>query len=51
MPQMAPMNWLMLFIFFILLMFMINALNFSFMTPSTKKTSKKLSNLTTNWKW
>nr|AXS65653.1 ATP synthase F0 subunit 8 [Cucujoidea sp. 24 KM-2017] len=51
MPQMAPMNWFMLFIFFIVLMFLINALNFSFNTPPIKKNTSSIKKLLTNWKW
>nr|AXS65623.1 ATP synthase F0 subunit 8 [Cucujoidea sp. 38 KM-2017] len=51
MPQMAPMNWISLFIFFTLIFLLINSLNyFSFKYPnhffSTNKIFKKI-----NWKW
>nr|AYR05217.1 ATP synthase F0 subunit 8 [Cryptorhynchinae sp. 4 ACP-2013] len=51
MPQMAPMNWLILYIYFIMLFLMIIIFNyFSFMYKpkkfETKKITKKI-----NWKW
>nr|YP_010294900.1 ATP synthase F0 subunit 8 [Oiceoptoma thoracicum]UMO90838.1 ATP synthase F0 subunit 8 [Oiceoptoma thoracicum] len=51
MPQMAPMNWLILFIMFIIIFLMFNSMNyFSFKYPtksiSTSKTTSKI-----NWKW
>nr|AYR05360.1 ATP synthase F0 subunit 8 [Coleoptera sp. ACP-2013] len=51
MPQMAPMNWLMLFFMFIIIFMIFNSLNyFCFLyNPKMKKTIKK--NLTLNWKW
>nr|AFP16935.1 ATP synthase F0 subunit 8 [Boros schneideri]ARH54870.1 ATP synthase F0 subunit 8 [Boros schneideri] len=51
MPQMAPLNWLTLMIYFMIILFLFNSLNYySFMYikktfyKSTKKTSL-------NWKW
>nr|YP_010471428.1 ATP synthase F0 subunit 8 [Tyraphus nitidus]UVG40767.1 ATP synthase F0 subunit 8 [Tyraphus nitidus] len=51
MPQMAPMNWLMLFIFFIMVFLSFNLMNyFIFNYKSNKKTIK--SNMKKmNWKW
>nr|YP_011015278.1 ATP synthase F0 subunit 8 [Athousius wudanganus]UBS91000.1 ATP synthase F0 subunit 8 [Athousius wudanganus] len=51
MPQMAPLSWLNLFISFITIFLMMNALNyFSFKYESDlKKKSPKL--IKTNWKW
>nr|ARH54999.1 ATP synthase F0 subunit 8 [Dorytomus tortrix] len=51
MPQMAPLSWLSLYIFFTILFIMFVILNyFMFLYPpktfSTKKTTKKI-----NWKW
>nr|ARH55199.1 ATP synthase F0 subunit 8 [Silpha tyrolensis] len=51
MPQMAPMNWLMLFLMFIMIFLLFNSMNyFSFKYP-IKKTSvtKNISKI--NWKW
>nr|AML25539.1 ATP synthase F0 subunit 8 [Staphylinidae sp. BMNH 1274704] len=51
MPQMAPLNWLMLFIMFIIIFMMFNFINYySFMYLSKKnKFIKK--NFKLNWKW
>nr|YP_009699974.1 ATP synthase F0 subunit 8 [Dermestes tessellatocollis]QEK77714.1 ATP synthase F0 subunit 8 [Dermestes tessellatocollis]QIA46723.1 ATP synthase F0 subunit 8 [Dermestes maculatus] len=51
MPQMAPMNWLMLFFFFTITFMVLNSMNFfqtnySSKSSITKKSSKKI-----NWKW
>nr|YP_009561399.1 ATP synthase F0 subunit 8 [Zophobas atratus]QAT19099.1 ATP synthase F0 subunit 8 [Zophobas atratus] len=51
MPQMAPLNWLTLMIWFSLILIMFNTLNyysFSYQIKQKKSTIKKLS---TNWKW
>nr|YP_009691890.1 ATP synthase F0 subunit 8 [Pterolophia sp. ZJY-2019]QEG58696.1 ATP synthase F0 subunit 8 [Pterolophia sp. ZJY-2019] len=51
MPQMAPLNWLTLFIFFIFLFMIFNIKNYYiiFYTPKVSLTKKKL--LKFNWKW
>nr|UPX88398.1 ATP synthase F0 subunit 8 [Nephrotoma quadrifaria] len=53
MPQMSPINWLLLFIIFSIILIIFNTLNyFSFLplTPKTHLTTKK--NYTPlNWKW
>nr|WHM50498.1 ATP synthase F0 subunit 8 [Pseudabris przewalskyi] len=52
MPQMAPLNWLSLMIYFIAIFIMLNSLNF--FTFSCKKTSKETPmklKLQTTWKW
>nr|YP_010545941.1 ATP synthase F0 subunit 8 [Triplax ainonia]UYG49576.1 ATP synthase F0 subunit 8 [Triplax ainonia] len=51
MPQMAPMNWLALFIYFIVIFMMVNSLvYFSFLyKPKQGKSHKNL--LKINWKW
>nr|UKE80167.1 ATP synthase F0 subunit 8 [Pyrota palpalis] len=52
MPQMAPLNWLSLLVYFILIFLLTNSLNFySFLyqkktSPSMQKALTKL-----NWKW
>nr|AFQ62244.1 ATP synthase F0 subunit 8 [Osphya bipunctata] len=51
MPQMAPMNWLSLMIFFIIIFFMFNSLNYFsliYKPKSTKFSSKKIQLF---WKW
>nr|AML25919.1 ATP synthase F0 subunit 8 [Staphylinidae sp. BMNH 1274217] len=51
MPQMAPMNWLMLFLMFIAVFIMFNVLNYyCFMyPPKTSSIKKKTTSI--NWKW
>nr|UFZ13807.1 ATP synthase F0 subunit 8 [Neochauliodes bachmanus] len=52
MPQMAPLNWLILFIFFTILFIMFNIMNY-FMTSPTPKLSSSynLKNYPLTWKW
>nr|WJW73791.1 ATP synthase F0 subunit 8 [Pseudomicrodon sp.] len=53
MPQMAPMNWLSLFVIFLLTFIMFNILNYFHYFP-TNLQSTNLSNMkfkTMNWKW
>nr|AML25848.1 ATP synthase F0 subunit 8 [Staphylinidae sp. BMNH 1274171] len=51
MPQMAPMNWLMLFLMFIMVFMMFNSLNyFCFLYPPQNLLLKKMK-ITKNWKW
>nr|YP_010277853.1 ATP synthase F0 subunit 8 [Turanoclytus namaganensis]UHY95168.1 ATP synthase F0 subunit 8 [Turanoclytus namaganensis] len=51
MPQMAPLNWLILFLFFTALFLIFNVMNFySFLyLPKKKKSMKKTMQF--NWKW
>nr|YP_009995262.1 ATP synthase F0 subunit 8 [Ochthebius remotus]QNP09652.1 ATP synthase F0 subunit 8 [Ochthebius remotus] len=51
MPQMAPLNWIMLFFMFTMIFMLFNSMNyFSFKYKNIKfNTIKK--NLKTNWKW
>nr|QXE45653.1 ATP synthase F0 subunit 8 [Anthaxia chinensis] len=51
MPQMAPMNWLLLFILFSSIMILLMLINF-YITIYKPKMNKKLhKSLTINWKW
>nr|QWQ49939.1 ATP synthase F0 subunit 8 [Mimela splendens] len=51
MPQMAPLNWLALFIMFIMVFLLFNVLNyFSYMQPAKSK-EFKTSTKKINWKW
>nr|AND96567.1 ATP synthase F0 subunit 8 [Tiniocellus sarawacus] len=51
MPQMAPINWLLLLIYFSLIFMMFNILNFySFMYPMKSIMFKKMKSKL-NWKW
>nr|AXS64981.1 ATP synthase F0 subunit 8 [Cucujoidea sp. 4 KM-2017] len=50
MPQMMPLNWLSLTIFFLLLFLMVNMINyFNFLNKPIYQTKKIIKNL--NWKW
>nr|ARH55211.1 ATP synthase F0 subunit 8 [Teredus cylindricus] len=51
MPQMAPLNWMMLFIYFSFMLLIFNSMNyFSFMyNPKFFSFKKKLFKI--NWKW
>nr|QHZ87434.1 ATP synthase F0 subunit 8 [Orthetrum melania]BAD32645.1 ATPase subunit 8 [Orthetrum melania] len=53
MPQMAPMSWIMLFMFFSCMLLMINMLNYYLFNPkfNIKKESKSISSNPHNWKW
>nr|AXS66430.1 ATP synthase F0 subunit 8 [Chrysomeloidea sp. 3 KM-2017] len=51
MPQMAPLSWLLLFSFFLLLFYLFLTQNFFVFSylPKYQKSSKK--NIILNWKW
>nr|AML25885.1 ATP synthase F0 subunit 8 [Staphylinidae sp. BMNH 1274206] len=51
MPQMAPMNWLLLFIMFIMVFMLFNALNYFCFMYYPKSLSLKTSTKINNWKW
>nr|QWZ46339.1 ATP synthase F0 subunit 8 [Machla setosa] len=52
MPQMAPLNWLTLFTFFIFLFLMFNVTNYYlFNYKSTPLKTKKPKQNPINWKW
>nr|APT41589.1 ATP synthase F0 subunit 8 [Psathyromyia aragaoi] len=53
MPQMAPLMWFTLFIFFLMMFCFFNIMNyFSYITFNKKEINKKsLQKLTSNWKW
>nr|ASM41812.1 ATP synthase F0 subunit 8 [Eutetrapha metallescens] len=51
MPQMAPLSWLTLMFFFIMIFFIFNIMNF-YMFNYTPKEQKKIKSQTIfNWKW
>nr|AML25904.1 ATP synthase F0 subunit 8 [Staphylinidae sp. BMNH 1274207] len=51
MPQMAPLNWITLFIYFSFIFMLFNSMNyFSFIYKSKTSNIKKLINKL-NWKW
>nr|YP_010024764.1 ATP synthase F0 subunit 8 [Neurothemis fulvia]QOQ35072.1 ATP synthase F0 subunit 8 [Neurothemis fulvia] len=53
MPQMAPMMWILLFIFFSLMLMMMATLNYYTYTPkmATIKGMKKINMKKNNWLW
>nr|UBU96219.1 ATP synthase F0 subunit 8 [Epicauta hirticornis] len=52
MPQMAPLNWLSLLIFFITIFMLINSMNFySFLYKYPESCELQKSLVKTNWKW
>nr|QDA21662.1 ATP synthase F0 subunit 8 [Trigomphus carus] len=53
MPQMAPMSWLMLFMFFTIMMIMFNMINYYSFTPkiTSENIDKKHKIESKNWKW
>nr|AML26533.1 ATP synthase F0 subunit 8 [Staphylinidae sp. BMNH 1274696] len=51
MPQMAPMNWLSLFIMFIVVFMLFNSLNYFCFLYSPKSLSSNIKNFKMNWKW
>nr|YP_003162723.1 ATP synthase F0 subunit 8 [Neopanorpa pulchra]ACH87048.1 ATP synthase F0 subunit 8 [Neopanorpa pulchra]AFU51391.1 ATP synthase F0 subunit 8 [Neopanorpa pulchra] len=53
MPQMAPINWLSLFIMFSIILLLFNMMNYYSFTPKLPN-SKETSNISfksLNWKW
>nr|UFZ13958.1 ATP synthase F0 subunit 8 [Taeniochauliodes natalensis] len=52
MPQMSPMNWLMLFLFFSMMLIMFNIMNYYLINPLSMKYSIKNFKMNSlNWKW
>nr|QTC08204.1 ATP synthase F0 subunit 8 [Parachauliodes yanbaru] len=52
MPQMAPLNWLILFMFFTILFMIFNIMNYYIYTPSLTSFPKiNLKNYSLTWKW
>nr|ALO77071.1 ATP synthase F0 subunit 8 [Hybosorus sp. HYB02]ALO77316.1 ATP synthase F0 subunit 8 [Hybosorus sp. HYB01] len=51
MPQMAPLNWLLLFIVFIFIFLLFNSMNFFLSTYSPRHKSHTKLTKTINWKW
>nr|AXS64846.1 ATP synthase F0 subunit 8 [Cucujoidea sp. 14 KM-2017] len=51
MPQMADLNWLMLFIYFILIFLFLNSLIYFNFLNINKKINIKKNEITNNWKW
>nr|QAY82045.1 ATP synthase F0 subunit 8 [Acrocrypta assamensis] len=51
MPQMMPLNWLLLMIFFILIFYLLNNLNYFNLIYSNYNTNFNIKKYTNNWKW
>nr|AYW52365.1 ATP synthase F0 subunit 8 [Nitidulidae sp. 1 ACP-2013] len=51
MPQMAPLNWLILFIYFIIIFLMFNAVNYFSFLYKIKSSSVEKKKIQYNWKW
>nr|YP_009691999.1 ATP synthase F0 subunit 8 [Paradyschiria parvula]QEG77634.1 ATP synthase F0 subunit 8 [Paradyschiria parvula] len=52
MPQMSPLNWMILFIYFSILLFLFSLLTyFSFIPKMPKKLNKQIFPKSFNWKW
>nr|UFZ13076.1 ATP synthase F0 subunit 8 [Protohermes similis] len=52
MPQMAPINWLLLFILFSIILILFNIMNYYITMPNSPETSSKSFKLNSlNWKW
>nr|WMQ76593.1 ATP synthase F0 subunit 8 [Hydora sp.] len=51
MPQMAPMNWVSLFIMFIIIFLMFNSMNYFMFIYENKSYSIKTNKYFLNWKW
>nr|ARH54497.1 ATP synthase F0 subunit 8 [Micrambe villosus] len=51
MPQMAPLSWLLLFIFFSMIFMLYNLSNFFMFLYSVKESNKSKINIKTNWQW
>nr|ATN23494.1 ATP synthase F0 subunit 8 [Lema sp. EMHAU-15071010] len=51
MPQMAPLNWISLMIYFIIMFYTFNIINYYINMYASKKSFMKINNLKLNWKW
>nr|ALO71176.1 ATP synthase F0 subunit 8 [Sunius melanocephalus] len=51
MPQMAPLNWLILFFMFIMIYLMFNLINYYSFFYSTKPNTLTITKKLMNWKW
>nr|YP_010137190.1 ATP synthase F0 subunit 8 [Apriona germarii]QWM97262.1 ATP synthase F0 subunit 8 [Apriona germarii] len=51
MPQMAPLNWLTLYFFFVIILVLFNILNFYSFNYIIKIQNKTKKILNFNWKW
>nr|AYR05343.1 ATP synthase F0 subunit 8 [Mordellidae sp. 4 ACP-2013] len=51
MPQMAPLNWLTLMLYFLMILLSFNALNYYYYFNKKMKNIKMLASSPINWKW
>nr|ARH54120.1 ATP synthase F0 subunit 8 [Brachyta interrogationis] len=51
MPQMAPLNWLTLFLFFIIIFLIFNSLNYFIFLYKIKSKISSKNKILFNWKW
>nr|AXS65663.1 ATP synthase F0 subunit 8 [Cucujoidea sp. 41 KM-2017] len=51
MPQMAPMNWVILFVYFIMVFMMVNVMVYFSFLYQPKQAQQNKSPLKINWKW
>nr|ALO77588.1 ATP synthase F0 subunit 8 [Scraptia sp. SCR01] len=51
MPQMSPLNWISLMLFFLLIYIIINILNYFSLIYTNKLSFKKNKTINWNWKW
>nr|ADO60433.1 ATP synthase F0 subunit 8 [Closteromerus claviger] len=51
MPQMAPLNWLTLFLYFSFIFILFNSMNFFTFLYTTKKKETFIKSIKFNWKW
>nr|YP_010362100.1 ATP synthase F0 subunit 8 [Batocera rubus]QUB01617.1 ATP synthase F0 subunit 8 [Batocera lineolata]UNQ87660.1 ATP synthase F0 subunit 8 [Batocera rubus] len=51
MPQMAPLSWLTLFIYFLIIFFIFNIMNFFIFNYNIKIKQKSKKLISFNWKW
>nr|AVN67809.1 ATP synthase F0 subunit 8 [Ischnoptera bilunata] len=52
MPQMMPLSWLILYMFFIMLLLLFNFINYYSLIPyPSESTQKKITIKNLNWKW
>nr|UBN08967.1 ATP synthase F0 subunit 8 [Panesthia tryoni tegminifera] len=51
MPQMMPLSWIMLYMFFIIILFTFSFINYYSFIPLPLLKEKKMSSKIMNWKW
>nr|YP_010946326.1 ATP synthase F0 subunit 8 [Anisolampra panfilovi]WGO57044.1 ATP synthase F0 subunit 8 [Anisolampra panfilovi] len=51
MPQMMPLSWLTLYLFFIIMLLIFSIINYYSFIPKPSFSKKMLSPKTLNWKW